>query len=246
MNPLRLHVSFDVPERDAILAAASRIPTLAVVESETEADAIVAFQDLGKWPKDRPVLQLGELPTEAPTNVYPALPSRFDPHAQAIRRRLDAGDLGRPGLARLHVWSSTSEALNHRNKIDAIDLVLWLIGEDIESSFATQSQANQVIHLGFVHGAMALIDFYDQLPADDRYRSLTVIGSDGAAYADDHRDRNLFFASGDTNARPPATGYAHLGPMLEDFASCIRNNGDAAHAQRTYRAAETILKELLP
>jgi hypothetical protein len=34
--------------------------------------------------------------------------------------------------------------------------------------------------------------------------------------------------------------------MLEDFASCIRNNGDAAHAQRTYRAAETILKELLP
>lgn len=246
MNPLRISVSSDVPQRDSLLAAASRIHNLVVVESEAEADAIVAYQDPGKWPVDLPVLQLGELSTSAPTNVYPALPNRFDPHAQAIRRRLDAGDLGKPGLVRLHVWNPASEALDQRNKIDAIDLVLWLIGEDLESSFGTQSQANQVVHLGFVSGAMALIDFYDHLPADDRYRSLTVIGSEGAAYADDHRDRNLFFASGAMNARPPATSHSFLGPMLEDFALCINNRDDAAHAQRAYRAAEAIVKQLLP
>ncbi len=246
MTPLRINVSSDVPQREALLAAASRIHNLVVVDSEAEADAIVACGDLGKWPKDLPVLQLGELSTNAPTNVYPALPNRFDPHAQAIRRRLDAGDLGKPGLVRLHVWNPASDTLNQRNKIDAIDLVQWLIGEDIESSFGTQSQANQVIHLGFVSGAMALIDFYDHLPADDRYRSLTVVGSDGAAYADDHRDRNLFFASGGMNAKPPATGHACLGPMLEDFASRMNDRDDATHAQRAYRAAETIVKQLLP
>lgn len=246
MKPLRLNVISDVPQRDTLLAAASRIHGLAVVDSAAEADAIVAYQDQGEWPKELPVLQLGAMSVNPPKNVYPALPNRFDPHAQAVRRRLDAGDLGKPGLVRLHVWNPASDTLDQRNKIDAIDLVLWLVGEEIESSYGTQTQTNQVIHLGFASGAMALIDFYDHLPADDRYRSLTVIGSDGAAYVDDHRDRNLFFASGGMNARPPATGHACLGAMLEGFASCINKRDDATHSQRAYRAAETIVKQLLP
>ena len=59
-----------------------------------------------------------------------------------------------------------------------------------------------LVHLGFKCGGMALIDFTNSLPDGDNYESLCLIGSKGVAYADDHRNRNLFFNGGAPNKMP--------------------------------------------
>ena len=43
---------------------------------------------------------------------------------------------------------------------------------------------------------MALIDYTNRLPAGDDYVSLSVIGSSGAAYADDHQNMQLLYCGG--------------------------------------------------
>ena len=43
---------------------------------------------------------------------------------------------------------------------------------------------------------MAVLDFSDRLPVGRGYDSLSLVGSSGAAYSDDHHNTHLLFAGG--------------------------------------------------
>lgn len=65
-------------------------------------------------------------------------------------------------------------------------------------------------------GAMALLTYSSRLPAGDGYQSLSVIGASGAAYADDHRDRQLVFLGGTPRAVWGGEGN-HYVPLIQAF-----------------------------
>ncbi len=165
-------------------------------------------------------------------------PDRFLPSRQLIRQQLDAGKLGDVGLVRVHRWEPN---LSHDDGglptglLRDLDLVLWLVGKLPDAIHAVEQSDSSgksiQLHLGFPGGAMALIDFSSQLPNGDGYQSLSVIGSAGAAYDDDHQNMQLVFRGGQAQAvRAEETGRRHNAAVQEridslqaghDVASCV-------------------------
>jgi hypothetical protein len=92
---------------------------------------------------------------------------------------------------------------------------------------------------------MAMLDFSESLKEGEGYRSLTVVGSDGAAYADDHRDRNLLFAGGAPGATPPPSLHTALRPMLEDFVSAVEKGRPAESAIGDLAKASAIVRRAM-
>lgn len=169
-------------------------------------------------------------------------PDRFLPSRQLIRQQLDAGKLGEVGLIRIHRWESVGQVFNlpglagqvenlphvegnlPTGLLCDLDLVLWLVGKLPDAIHAVeQSDASGrfvQVHLGFPGGAMALIDFSNRLPVGDGYQSLSVIGSAGAAYADDHQNMQLVFRGGQAQAvRAEETGRRHSAAVQERIES---------------------------
>ena len=58
--------------------------------------------------------------------------------------------------------------------------------------------------------------------------SLSLIGSTGAAYADDHHNRNLLFRGGDPNAIETDQGSIHLTSQLQEFVAAIEEQREPA------------------
>lgn len=154
---------------------------------------------------------------------------RYLPAQQALKQRLDSGALGALGLLRAHAWRGGAAAAAADDPTPAdrcralsvpyLDLANWLFGALPDSVYARAAAPGYVqIHLGFRAGGMALIDLSDDLPPGDGYRSVTVIGSAGAGYADDHHNRNLVFGGGAAAARAPGEGNLELAAELEEFA----------------------------
>ena len=175
-------------------------------------------------------------------------PDRFLPSRQLIRQQLDTGKLGEVGLVRVHRWEPTVlhdlnvpgltrhvEIVPHEinglptGLLRDLDLVLWLVGKSPDSIHAvSRSQSNDSqsrfiqVHLGFPGGAMALIDYSNQLPEGDGYQSLSVIGSTGAAYADDHQNMQLVFRGGRPLAvRAEETGRRHAA-LIQEFVEGLQ------------------------
>jgi myo-inositol 2-dehydrogenase/D-chiro-inositol 1-dehydrogenase len=154
---------------------------------------------------------------------------RFLPSQQVLKQRLDAGTLGTLGLLRAHRWRGRTAAaatdlppaeLCRALSVPYLDLANWLFGARPDLVYARAAAPGYVqIHLGFAGGGMALIDVSDDLPPGDGYRSVTVIGSAGAGYADDHHNRNLVFGGGDAIARDPGEGNLELVAELKEFAA---------------------------
>ena len=140
---------------------------------------------------------------------------RFLPSQQVLKQRLDSGQLGELGLLRAHRWhaGAGSGAGWHDLAVPYLDLANWLFGDRPERVYARAAGADYVqIHLGFRAGGMALIDVSAGLPPGDGYRSVSVIGSAGAGYADDHHNRALLFVGGgDPAARDPGRGQPRPG-----------------------------------
>ena len=88
---------------------------------------------------------------------------------------------------------------------------------------------------------MAILDFTDSLPAGEGYRSLCLIGSKGAAYADDHRNRNLFFTGGAPKALPPDFERSFIQPMLENFVARVQKGEPSSNSSQDYRNAQEIV-----
>ena len=141
---------------------------------------------------------------------------RFRPSIVMVKQALDSGKLGRPSLLRIHAWSGSciSSAIDEivdgtqpqagtwPELFDVLDLAQWFFGEhpiDVVTLVRPDPNAmkNQVdflqSHLAFKSGGMALISLSHSLPAGANYNCLTMIGSSGAAYADDHDQTQLLY-----------------------------------------------------
>src|SRR5262249_44090281 len=82
------------------------------------------------------------------------------------------------------------------------------------------------VHLGFPGGAMALIEHTDRLPPGDGYQSLAVIGTAGAAYADDHQNMQLAYRGGRPQAVRTEEEAGALAALVQDFADALRAGRD--------------------
>ncbi len=157
---------------------------------------------------------------------------RFLPSQQVLKRRLEAGRLGELGLLRAHRWCAGENGGDPAPSwgglaAPCLDLANWLFAELPERVYARAGGPGYgQIHLGFSGGGMALIDVSAGLPPGDGYQSVTVIGSSGAGYADDHRNRALLFGGGDPAALDPGEGNLDLVGELTEFSA-------ASAAQRT-------------
>jgi myo-inositol 2-dehydrogenase/D-chiro-inositol 1-dehydrogenase len=163
---------------------------------------------------------------QADSLLIPTHPWRLMPSIQAVKRSFDAGKLGEPGLLRIHRWLPPEAApgsLTERILPDA-DLACWMFGGAPEAVWSLQSAANPdyiQFHLGFANDGMAMIDIASSLPSGGDYFSLSLIGSAGAAYADDHHNMNLLYSGGQPNAIRTSQGRADLAGQLQEFVDVV-------------------------
>ena len=119
-------------------------------------------------------------------------PARCLPSLVEVSSCLASGVLGDPMLARIHRWQSTPAELDRE-----IDLACWWLARWPERVWAvgdSKTSGSVLVHLAFERGGMALIDLSARLTEDESYYSATVIGTRGAAHADDHRNVQLLYA----------------------------------------------------
>ena len=175
-----------------------------------EGKHVLLSADAG-WSKE--ILQsLAEIAQKTNTRFVIANPERYLPSRRLIRQQLDAGKLGEPGLIRLHRWAP---AAHDGSALRDLDLVMWYFGKPPNLVYAV----GHVVHLGFPGGGMALLD-HAVVPGD-RYDSLSVICSSGAAYADDHQNMQLIFRGGSTAAFRTEEGIQHWSALVQDFIDSI-------------------------
>ncbi|MFL2484945.1 MAG: hypothetical protein ACJ0KA_11450 [Verrucomicrobiales bacterium] len=227
------------------LSAASWIHDVKVVDIDGNPDAIFT-DDVSLASTGKPILLHNSLLSDNTANIVPAFPKRFSPEAIPLKHSLDAGELGKLGLLRMHLWNQ-KETDGLEEIVQAIDLALWFFGDFPEHIHGTASIENGVkcllVHLGFKCGGMALIDFTNSLPVGDNYESLCLIGSEGAAYADDHRNRNLFFNGGAPEAKCPDTKLGFMKPMLIDFVNKIKSKVGFEDDLQSYNNAFKVFSE---
>ena len=185
---------------------------------------------------------------EAGVCLMVAQPSRFSPSLRTVKESLAAGRLGVAGLVRMHSWRAAENGSGQTGAEDAehvtktrsllsgvareIDLVCWLFGGlpnlvyALERNTSPQPQNLEYVqlHLGFAGGGMALIDYSQTLPGGDSYFSLSLIGSTGAAYADDHHNMQLLYGGGHPSALEAGEGDTHLLVQLQEFISSIEEH----------------------
>lgn len=155
-----------------------------LADSLQEAEALLeASREAGVF------LAVGGLPVNVPAN-------------RVILDRLSSGKLGEPGLLRVHCWSGESSRSLASKLYGHIDLAIRFFGSSPAELYcvARGDQSYLQVHLGFAGGGMAVLDFSDRLPAGQGYDSLSLIGSSGAAYSDDHHNTHLLFAGGNPAA----------------------------------------------
>ena len=167
---------------------------------------------------------------------------RFMPSQQAVKKALAEGKLGEPGLLRMHRWAQPSgpnsaDDIVLGGAVNGIDLAIWLFDGLPTEVYAVGRSGYAQVHLGFPDGGMALIDEARTLPYGDGYLSLSLIGSTGAAYADDHHNRNLVFQGGDPSAIDTGQGSAALAAQLEEFVSAVEDGREPAASGTENRTA---------
>ena len=176
--------------------------------------------------------------------------ARFWPSVQTVKENLDAGRLGQPGLLRIHRWERPGSAGASPSRPDAfsigalreggtllglireIDLACWLFGHRPTDVFAVGRRSHTQLadwdyvqlHLGFPNGGMALIDYSRTLPQGDGYFSLSMLGSAGAAYADDHHNMQLLYGGGHPSAFVTGQGDKAMLSQLQEFIDAVEEN----------------------
>ena len=168
----------------AIAAGKHVLVRAPLADSLEEAEALLdAAREAGVF------LAVGGLPVNVPAN-------------RVILDRLSSGKLGDPGLLRVHCWSGESSRSLSSKLYGHIDLAIRFFGSSPAELYcvARGDQSYLQVHLGFTGGGMAVLDFSDRLPEGQGYDSLSMIGSSGAAYSDDHHNTHLLFAGGNPAA----------------------------------------------
>ncbi len=188
-------------------------------------------------------------------------PLRFMPYQRTVRESLDAGKLGTPGLLRIHHWHTDDVDSTNGKVYQAIielfirevDVACWLFAGVPDFIYAKAlsddtPQRGLQLHLGFPVGGMALIDCTRTLPArSDTYYSLTLIGSTGAAYADDHHNTNLLLR-GDVVGLTVDQGRDHFALQLQEFVDAVRYdrvpNGTGEDGKRAIDVAQAAIDSM--
>jgi predicted dehydrogenase len=216
---IRLAIQLDAPFAERYAAAAKRVRGVQVVDEWSDAEAVLTTR--AEDAEGRHLLLIPTLENVRDVKergvVMPAAEWRFRPAIQAIHRRLKAGHLGEPGLLRIHRWGVEAELLAD------VDLAFWIFGVPIATHVMTQSDTGyRQVHFGFKEGGMALID-HAPLPTanPDGYESVSLIGSAGAAHADDHRNINLLLKSDQTTALRVGEGESARVSLLAEFVAAI-------------------------
>jgi len=222
---------------DAVVIDADSVTAESIAKTAMDLGKPVLVGTLGPW-----AATIGE----ANALLMPAHPWRFIPSIQAVRRSVDSGNLGVPGLLRIHRWLPASlikTPISERLMPD-VDLACWLFSDTPESVWSLQSATNEdylQFHLGFTNGGMAIIDLSASLPSGGDYYSLTMIGETGAAYADDHHNMNLLYSGGQPNAIRTNQGRAELVKQLQEFVDVIDGECEQSiFLADTLRAAQVV------
>ena len=169
---------------------------------------------------------------------------RYLPSLRLIKEQIDAGKLGAVGLVRLHHWEPDDQVSREAALANGLDLVAWMVGAQPECLYAVADASGSYtqVHLGFAGGAAALIDVCLSRPAPapiagtirQDYRSLSVIGSSGAAYADD-------------TVREPE-GRLSVAAMVQEFVDGLGSGRDFSPTvkdwQQVLRVAEAARRSL--
>jgi predicted dehydrogenase len=156
---------------------------------------------------------------------------RFLPSVKTMKESLAKGQLGELGLLRMHSWQSDPLKEIPGNLLSELDLACWFFDQPpslvyansrkSDATSATSSQDYVQIHLNFPTGGMALIDRAQVHPVRDDYFSLSLIGSSGAAYADDHHNMQLLYGQGRPAALKTGQGDLALLAQLQEFINAI-------------------------
>jgi predicted dehydrogenase len=179
-------------------------------------------------------------------------PDRYLPSRQLLRQQLDAGRLGEVGLVRVHRWESAGD---HRTEplgltpplLRDLDLVCWLLGKQPERVYAAgqPERCFAQVHLGFPGGGMALVDYSGGLPAGDGYQSVTVIGSAGAAYADDHQNMQLVYRGGRPQAVHAEEGVRQLATLVQEFVDALQAGREPSGAMTPWcQLGDAVMRSL--
>ena len=191
--------------------------------------------------------------------------ARFLDSLQTVKKSLESGKLGEPGLLRVHRWEALQlERDNDRSGgtvlnrvIREIDAAIWLFGDMPTEVYAVGRRQSNLerrvpdyvqVHLGFPDGGMALIDYSMALPQGPGYFSLSVIGSSGAAYADDHHNMQLLYDGGDPSAMKAGEGDGHMVAQLQEFVDAIQEEREpavtGADARASVQVAEAVQESM--
>jgi predicted dehydrogenase len=181
------------------------------------------------------LLTVGSLPERLPATGRLAVvnPDRYLPSRQLVRQQLDTGKLGEVGLVRLHRWQPA--VANGSGLLRDLDLLLWLVNKLPERAYAVAASSFVQVHLGFPGGGMALLDHFTGLPPGDGYTSLSVIGSTGAACADDHHNSQLLYAGGSARTVQAGEGNQYLATLVQEFVDALHTGRDLSASVADWR-----------
>ncbi len=156
-----------------------------------------------------------------------------------VQEALTSGRIGKPGLLRIHHWKRSlpdgSMCLVDRMLDKQLDLACWLFGHPPEIAFCRR-QGRAIdrrgadrfdfvqIHLGFPDQGMALIDVSHSEDIGANYSTLSLIGSTGAAYADDHHNTQLLIQADGCRGQTTEETHVPLQSQLQDFVDAIVEN----------------------
>lgn len=228
----RIDLAIDVSlEPEVYRAMAGRSRKLQVVDDMTECAAVITDKPdaaLNAAAAGQRVLVIDSLNVASDTRAElastgcaaPARPWRFQPSIREAKRALDDGKLGEPGLLRIHRWQAKDKSQDGHLARE-LDLALWMFGSRQTEIYAVERTGYIQAHLGFQQGGMAIIDLHDDIPVDNAYYSLSLIGSTGAAYADDHHNTNLLMDVKGSRALSPSESHMDLAYMIEAFVARV-------------------------
>jgi predicted dehydrogenase len=157
---------------------------------------------------------------------------RFAPSNQVMMDRLASGKLGDPGLLRVHRWCGCDQGQGStlpETVFGYVDLAIWVFGARpldlyaIERRLDNEASAPDYvqIHFSFPSGGMAVLDFSAALPPGGGYEAVSLIGSTGAAFVDDHHNSHLLYRGGDPLALISERGHRHIVDELQAFIDSI-------------------------
>ena len=186
-----------------------------------------------------------------------ANPDRYLPSRQLVKQQVDSGKLGEIGLLRIHRWSSfeANDHIPHESGVPAtmladIDLTLWLFNKQPSRVYSVRNLVDQEsaavrgdnlqVHLGFPGGGMALIDNATSLPAGDGYQTLSIIGSSGAAYIDDHQNTQLLFGGGQPQGILASERTKQAVNLVQEFVDGLKAKQSPSNRISEWQEAERV------